>query len=57
MAAEHHEVVRREEKERVCYDFRLTVKDNPLLEYVELPGHLKELKYQNIVAGAILGCF
>jgi hypothetical protein len=35
--------------------YSLIFPDNPLIDYVELPSHLKELNYSNIICGAIRG--
>lgn len=33
----------------------ITLKDNPLTEFVELPGHASDLHYSNIICGVIRG--
>lgn len=39
---------------RTC-TFNLQFTDNPLIEYVELPEHLQNLQYSNVICGAIRG--
>ncbi len=35
--------------------FSLVIKGNPLVEFVEIPAHLKGLKYSNLICGVIRG--
>lgn len=35
--------------------FSLTLADNPLIDFVELPANLHELKYCNVLVGVIRG--
>lgn len=37
------------------YSFNLSLSDNPLNDFVELPEHLQGLNYSNMIAGAIRG--
>ncbi|CAG2100178.1 unnamed protein product [Medioppia subpectinata] len=36
-------------------EFSLLIDSNPLAEYVELPDHLSQLKYSNVIPGVIRG--
>lgn len=36
-------------------EFSLLIDNNPLTEYVELPDHLSNLKYSNVLSGIIRG--
>jgi hypothetical protein len=35
--------------------FSLIINDNPLADFVELPGEYKDLFFSNIIAGAVRG--
>ena len=38
-------------------NFYITINQNPLLNYVDLPADLKPLEYQNILCGVLRGAF
>lgn len=43
------------EKKTKNVSFRLVISENPLLSFVDLPGELRALEYQNILCGVIRG--